>query len=85
MSYGNTNTSHLRCNCCGHVGRDSSPGIYYMDLFFKYKCKICDGETLLCGDCTGKINSKHTNGEWVSDCKSCVRNRRIDKIVDGKN
>lgn len=83
MSYGNTKTSNLQCDCCGYVGQDSIPGIYYMDMFFKHRCTGCNGNTHLCSNCTGS-KSEH-NGEWVTECKSCVRNRKIDKIVDEQN
>lgn len=86
MSYGNTNTNHLQCDCCGYVGKDSTPGIYYMDMFFRHKCRSCEDDTYLCSNCTGKsIESEHKDGEWVTECKSCVRNRKIDKIVDEQN
>ena len=88
MSYGNTNTN-LQCDCCGYFSKDSTPpGIYYMDMFFRHKCRSCEDDTYLCSSCTGKSiesKSEHIDGEWRVDCKSCTRDRKIDKIVDGKN
>lgn len=83
MSYG-TIKAKIKCDCCGYVSQDSIPGVYYMDMFYKHKCSSCEGDALLCSSCTGQ-HSEHIEGEWRTDCKSCARDMKIDKIIDGKN
>lgn len=66
--------ANLVCSCCGYVGKQY-PGLMYMDLFYKRKCKCGMDKLIVCSSCSTK------SGKYIVGCKSCNRDKKIEELL----